>query len=231
MVDKRFAVIGLGQFGLAIARELAGRGAEVLAIDNNEQHIEEIKDDVAFAVQMDATDKKALAAQNIQDMDAVIVAIGDDFEALLLCTVYCLELNSNRVVSRANGEHQRKILEKIGVTDILSPEFEVGKIVAERLLNPSLVSFIQLPDDYEIAEIKTPRNIAGLTIGDLNLRSKYRLSLITLKREFRTKKGDETMVEVHIVGVPDSDTIIMENDTIIVFGTTKDVKRFIEINQ
>jgi len=221
-------VIGLGTFGTSIAKELAGRGAEVLAIDNDESHIEMIKDEVAYAVTMDSTDKKALISQNIQDMDAVVVAIGENFEALLLTTVYCLELNPKKVIARANSRQQRMILEKIGVHEVLSPEVEVGRILAERLLNPSLLSFIQLPDDYEIAEIITPPAIANRTLTDINLRNKYKLNLITLKREFQGPDGE---VEVHIIGVPGSDTVILEKDTIVVFGTTKDIERFIEINQ
>lgn len=226
--ENKFAVIGLGTFGTSIAKELAGRGAEVLAIDNDESHIEMIKDEVAYAVTMDSTDKKALISQNIQDMDAVVVAIGENFEALLLTTVYCLELNPKKVIARANSRQQRMILEKIGVHEVLSPEVEVGRILAERLLNPSLLSFIQLPDDYEIAEIITPPAIANRTLTDINLRNKYKLNLITLKREF---EGPDGNVEVHIIGVPGSDTVILEKDTIVVFGTTKDIERFIEINQ
>lgn len=226
--ENKFAVIGLGTFGTSIARELANRGAEVLAIDNDESHIEMIKDEVAYAVTMDSTDKKALISQNIQDMDAVVVAIGENFEALLLTTVYCLELNPKKVIARANSRQQRMILEKIGVHEVLSPEVEVGRILAERLLNPSLLSFIQLPDDYEIAEIITPPAIANRTLTDINLRNKYKLNLITLKREFAGQDGE---VEVHIIGVPGSDTVILEKDTIVVFGTTKDIERFIEINQ
>ena len=85
MSQYKFAVIGLGQFGNAIARTLALRGAEVLAIDSSEDHIEDIKDEVSYAVCMDATDIKALRSQNVADMDAVVVAIGEDFEALMLC--------------------------------------------------------------------------------------------------------------------------------------------------
>jgi len=227
----KFAVIGLGVFGTSIAKALAADGAEVLAIDNDETHIENIKDDVAYAVTLDSTDKKALAAQNIGEVEAVVVAIGEDFEALLLTTVYCLELGIKRVIARANNAQQRMILHKIGVSEVLSPELEVGRLVAERLLNPSLLSFIQLPDDYEIAEITTPPGIANRTLADINLRNKYKLNLITLKREFETQVNGVTEKEMHVVGVPGSDTVILASDTIIVFGTTKDIERFIDINQ
>ncbi|MBL0912805.1 MAG: TrkA family potassium uptake protein [Bacteroidia bacterium] len=231
MTPGKFAVIGLGVFGTSIAKALAADGAEVMAIDNDETHIENIKDEVAYAVTLDSTDKRALAAQNINEVEAVVVAIGEDFEALLLTTVYCLELGIKRVIARANNAQQRMILHKMGVSEVLSPELEVGRLVAERLLNPSLLSFIQLPDDYEIAEITTPPGIANRTLADINLRNKYKLNLITLKREFETEVNGVKEKEMHIVGVPGSDTVILATDTIIVFGTTRDIERFIDINQ
>jgi trk system potassium uptake protein TrkA len=231
MSQYKFAVIGLGQFGNAIARTLAVRGAEVLAIDSSEEHIEDIKEDVSYAVCMDATDIKLLRSHNVYEMDAVVVAIGEDFEALMLCIVQLLELKVKRIMARANGKHQRMILEKIGVTEILSPENDVGLAVAERLLNPNILTSLLLPDNYEIVEVKTPRSIANRTLGDINLRSKYNLNLITLKRETEVIKDGEVVKECHILGVPNSETILIESDTIIVFGLVRDIERFIEINK
>ncbi len=231
MSQYKFAVIGLGQFGNAIARTLALRGAEVLAIDSSEEHIDDIKDEVSYAVCMDATDIRVLRSQNVQDMDAVVVAIGKDFEALMLCVVQLMELKVKRIMARANGKHQRQILEKIGVSEILSPENDVGLAVAERLLNPNILTSLMLPDNYEIVEIKTPRTMANRSLGDINLRSKYNLNLITLKRETEAIKEGEVIKECHILGVPNSETVLIESDTIIVFGLVKDIERFIEINQ
>lgn len=231
MPENKFAVIGMGRFGMAIAQTLSQRGAEVLAIDNREEHIEDIKDEVAYAVTLDSTELKALKSQNIQNMDAVVVAIGQDFEALLLTTVLLMELNVKRIIARANGKHQRMILEKLGVKEILSPENEVGTAVAERLLNPNIITSLQLPDDFEIVEVKTPKELTNRTIGEVNLRNKYRLNLITLKREFEVNHEGAAETEKHILGVPSSDTILYETDTIIVFGKARDIERFIEINK
>ena len=101
-----------------LVEERSGRQA----IEVFEEAIENIKDDVAYAVALDSTDIKALKSQNVQDVDAVVVCIGDNFEALMLTTVLLMELNVKRVISRANGKQQRLILEKVGVREILSPE-------------------------------------------------------------------------------------------------------------
>lgn len=231
MSKHKFAVIGLGLFGRAIAKTLSERGAEVLAIDINEEKIQEIKDDVAYAVTFDATDIKALRAQNIKDVDAVVVAIGQNFESLLLCTVHLLELKVKRIIARAQGSLQSMILEKLGIKEILSPENEVGIAVAEKLIHPSIVSFLQLPDEYEIVEVKTPKGIANRTLEDIGLRNKYKLNLITFKREVEVERNGETVKEQHIIGVPRSSTVLYETDTIVVFGRSKDIGKFIEINQ
>jgi len=227
----RFAVIGLGQFGSAIARVLAQRGAEVLAIDNREESVNNIREDVAYAVTMEATDIRALKGQNVQEMDAVVVAIGENFDGLLLTTVLLMEMNCKRIIARAMNRHQRMILEKVGVTEILSPEDEVSVAVAEKLINPSVVSSLQLPDEYEIVEVKTPPKISNRTLIDLSLRKKYNLNLITVKREFDVTKNGETVKEIHILGVPRSDTVLFDTDTMLIMGKTRDIERFIEINQ
>lgn len=222
MVEK-FAVIGLGQFGRAICKKLSEKGAEVIAIDIDEDRVDEIKDNVSYAVQLDSTDKGALESQNIGDMDAVIVSIGHNFEAMLLTTVKLLEMGVKRLVARTQGETQRKILEKMGVTEILSPEEEVGLNIAERLMNPSMLMCMPLPDNYEIVEITAPKSVIGRSIKDLGLVAKYRLNLVTL-----IESNDDK--ELHIKGVIEDDEIIQSNHVLVVFGQTKDVERFIDIN-
>lgn len=231
MREQRYAVIGVGDFGKAISKILAEKGAEVLAIDVSESLINEIKDDVATAVSLDATDKKALMSQNIEEFDAVVVAIGENFEALLLCCVQLQEIGVKRILARVNGKQQRMILEKMGITEIISPEYEFGKSVSERLLNPSVVSYLTLPDNYEIAELRAPKGVDNRTIDDIGLRTKYNLNLITVKRGYLVEKKGEEVREEHILGVPTSDTVIYKSDTIVVFGLVSDIEKFIELNK
>ena len=230
MRGTKFSVIGMGKYGKSIAQILSDRGAEVIAIDNREDLVEEVEDFVALAVTMDATDGKALEAQNIHECDAVVVAIGSNFEALLLCCFQLKELGVKRIIARSNDENQKKILLRMGIEEILEPEKEIGVFVAEQLINPNIVSFLQLPDDYEVTEIKPPADIAERSVEDIGLRNKYRLNLITIKRCFEEDKGNSIEVVQHILGVPSADTIIKQTDTLIVFGTSRDIQRFIEIN-
>ena len=228
MSVEKFAVIGMGHFGRAIAGRLSKRGAEVMAIDNNQEVIDRISDDVAYAVCLDATDKKSLLAQDIAEFDAVVIAIGQNFEQRLLCATLLSDLGVKRIICRSLGKSQKIILERLGMKEILSPEDEIAGIVAERLLNPNLVSYLQLPDDHRIAEVKAPRRVVGRTLGDIDLRDRYAISLITIKRE--TLHGADHKQE-HIIGVPDSKTELQESDSLMLFGRTQDIERFIEINQ
>lgn len=231
MAYNKFAVIGVGGYGSNIARRLAERGAQVFAFDLDEEKIEDIKDDVAFAITINSMDFKALSIQKMEEMDAAVVAIGDNFEATVLTSVHLLDLGVKRIIARANGQDQRLILEKIGIKEILMPEDEVAFLVSEKLLTPSVLSFLQLSDEYEIAEIKPPKGTLNRTIADIDFRNKYQLTLITMRREYDVKKKGQYEIEQHVIGVPKSDTVIESRDTLVIFGTTKHVKRFIEINE
>ncbi len=228
---NRFAVIGLGQFGMSIARTLAARGAEVLAIDLLLDKVEFVKDEVAHAIAMDTTDVKALMAQNIQDMDAVVVAIGENFEGLLLTTVLLQDLGVKRIIARAASPQQRMILEKMGVSEILSPEETVGKTVAETLLHPNMKSFLPLGDDYEIVEINTPKRIVNRTVREIGLREKYNLNLITVKRIYEEERSGRVSEVEHIIGVPQGDTVLYDSDVMILLGKEQDVNKFMEVNK
>ncbi len=231
MKGSKFAVFGVGKYGSAIARNLALKGSEVHVFDLSSEKIENIKDEVALAVSLDSTDKKALKAQDLNGFDAAVVAIGENFEGVILTTSNLMDLGVKRIIARATGVNQEKILNKIGVQEILLPEEEVANSVAEKLINPNITAFLQLPDEFEIAEIKAPKKIANCTLASIKLNQKYQLTLITLKRVFEVKKNGELLAEEHIIGVTNSETIVYDTDTLVVFGGLKNIQRFIEINE
>lgn len=231
-MTEKFAVIGLGLIGTGIAKTLAKRGAEVIAIDIDHEKVESIKDIVAHAVSMDSTDQKALIAQNVADTDAVVVAMGHNFEGALMTCAHLQELGVKRILARVSGKHQKTIFNKIGIDETFAPDEEIGKTMAEKLVNPDIQAFLPLPDDYEITEVRTPKRIANRTVAEADLRGKYNLNLVTIKRKYEVKddKGGTTYEE-HIVGVPQVDTELFENDILILLGKVQDVDRFIEINR
>ncbi|MGF1532175.1 MAG: potassium channel family protein [Bernardetiaceae bacterium] len=227
---NRFAVIGLGHFGYAVARNLALRGAEVLAIDCDMERVDLVKDEVAYAVMLDATDIKALNSQGIRNMDAVLVAIGENTEGLLMTTVQLLELKVKRIIARAMSQQQRMILEKLGVREILSPEDEVGKIVAESLINPNMKAFLPLPDDFSIVEIKAPRRIINRPVEKIGFSDNYDLQLIAVKRRYEEYNDGQKAYVQHLIDRPKMDMVIENTDELIVMGKSYDLEKFIQLN-
>jgi len=226
-MKNKFAIIGLGQFGMTIAKTLSKKGAEVIAIDKDINKVEHIKEYVSYAVSLDATDKQALLNQNIEDMDAVIIAIGEDFKSMILCANILTELSIKRIIGRVMGENERLILKKLGISEILSPEDEIGKNITNSLLNPNIVFSLELPDDFLIAEIKSPEKLYGEKLGEIKLREDFGLNLITILRGTIDSNNE---IKHNIFGIPSADTIINKDDILILFGSSTDIKKFVEIN-
>lgn len=220
----------MGRYGAEIARRLASKGAEVYAFDTNADRTELFKDEVAVAVTLDTADKKALQAQRIGEMDAVIVAIGENFEATVLTVMNLIDLGIRRIIVRASGDNQKRILKALGIQEILAPEEEFATLVAEQLINPNITAFLELPDNYEVAEVKAPAGVVNRSVEELDLVKRYNLTLITVKRCYEEEVDGEAAMTEHILGVPKPETVLYESDTLVVFGTLGNVKRFIEVN-
>ncbi len=221
---QKVAVIGLGQFGRAIAKHLMAKGAEVLGIDNVQEMVDIMSEEVTLCVCCDPTDKKALEHLNITEFDAVVVSIGANFEKRILCTALLQDLKVKRIIARAQGKDQRLILEKLGIKEILSPENEVGRLLAERLTHPHIDSYTIMKDDYEIAELNLPEQFLGKQLADTNLKEWHNLLLVSIKRMETDKKTGRTTDK--IIGIPNGLTTFLENDKLIVFGTEKNIEKF-----
>ncbi len=219
-MHRRCLVIGLGSFGRAVALHLVRGGAEVIVLDKNREKIEAFKDEVATAIVADATDERALRNEQLQDVHVAVVAIGETFEELLLCTVHLLNMGIPRVITRAFTPTQRLILEKLGVHEIVSPEEEAGQRLAERILHPTFRTYIPLPGNYEIVEVPAPSFFVGRTLRDLDLLNRYRLTLVTIKRIVNR--------EPVIIGCVRPHEKIQKDDALIVMGHQKDIQRFLE---
>ncbi len=214
---KKIAIIGLGTFGKNLALDLAESDAEVLAVDLSEEKINELNHPNITAVKFDSTDVRELERFGIKDMDAVVVTIGENFEALLLTCMLLKELGAKRIIARASEPIHKKILKSIGIKeeDIISPEEDVAKRLSKLLLSDGFIEFFEIEKDYEIAWIKAPKNFIGKTLRELDLRKNYNILLVTL---IKNKK---------VVGVPDPDLKIEKDDELLIFGKDKDIKKII----
>jgi trk system potassium uptake protein len=179
---RSFAVIGLGRFGSRLATNLAAAGAEVIAIDRDLNIIEDIKDRVGFAVAIDVTDEQALRAHGVHKVDAAIVGIGSNFEATILCTVILKHLEVPTVIARATNAVRARVLTRVGADAVVNPEDESADRWSQRLVNPHFLNQIEFHEGYSIVEVQTPTKWAGKTLAELDLRAKYGLHVVAIKR-------------------------------------------------
>lgn len=226
---KRFAVIGLGYFGERLALELTERGAEVIVIDNTMSKIEDFKNKVAYAIRLDSTDENALRNQGLEDLDAVIVAIGENFESALLTCVHLLRFKCKRVVVKSTSPLHTEIFRNVGVHMIVSPEEIVAERVAMRMFSDSVLDLIPLTDEYGILQVEAPRRFLGKTLRELDLRNRFNVNLITIKRVkvSTDDRGNEERDE-SVVGVPTAETVIEPNDVLVLMGRERDIHRMID---
>ncbi|WP_418792184.1 potassium channel family protein [Phosphitispora sp. TUW77] len=210
---KQFAVIGLGRFGTGVAKTLNTMGYEVLAIDDDEDKIQEIINHVTHAIQVDAKDEHALKALGIRNFDVVIVAIGHDMQASILVTVLLKELGVKCVVAKAQTELHGKVLEKVGADKVVYPERDMGARLAHSLVSSNVLDHIELSPNHSILEVVTPDIFVGKTLKESALRAQYNITVMAIKR------GKEIIVS------PSPDDPIEENDILVAIGDNEDLRR------
>lgn len=213
-MKKEFAVIGLGRFGGSICRELTTLGMSVLAIDKNEDLVNEYSDIVTHAVVGDTTDESVLKSLGIRNFDHVIVAIGDDIQSSILTTLILKEIGVRRVTSKALNDHHGKVLRKIGADQVVHPERDMGKRLAHNLVSSSVLDYLELSNKHSLVEISANRSIAGHAIIDMDIRARYGVNIVAIKRR------DDIIVS------PPATEIINDGDILIVIGANTDINRF-----
>ena len=180
-MKKTYAVIGLGRFGTAVAERLYALGNEVLVIDDDAERVQRMESRVTYAVVADARDEAVLRSLGMRNYDCAIVAIGTDLAASIVITMNLKELGVPQVVCKAEGDMQKRALEKIGADKVLIPEREAGVKLAQAVTSSSILDFIELSDQYGIAELTLPEAWVGKTIRELNIRAKYGVNLIAVR--------------------------------------------------
>jgi trk system potassium uptake protein len=228
-LNKKYAVIGLGYFGAHLAKELTNMGAEVLAIDDDMRKLEEIKELVTHTIKADSTEKSAMKNLGLNEYDAVILCMGDNFEANLLSIAVLQELEVNRIIVRATTPVHEKILIHLGIKEIILPAIEAADRLAHSLFMKKVVESFSLSSDYSIIESPTPKNFIGKNLIELNLPQNFGISLITIKR-METKHGvlgiGKKSID-NIIGIPSGDTVIEPNDMLVLFGTQERLNKIV----
>lgn len=212
MKTKTFAVIGLGSFGRSIADQLLELHADVLLIDRDEKRINDFIDRAKNAVICDSTDEKALIDAGIKSVDHALVCIGADIQASILTSLILKDLNIKMITVKAQNEYHKKVLERLGVDEVLRPETEMGRRLAKRVIRDSIIEIFELTEDYSYAEVLLPTNFAGKSIMDLNVRQTYKVNIVAIRR------GGEILI-------PDPLDNFQQGDQLLVVGSNKSISK------
>lgn len=189
MSKKSYAVIGLGRFGSAVAREMSRAGAEVLAVDENEERVHEIAADVTCAVKADVCDVESIGALGLSNMDGVVVAITENLDASIMATILAKEAGVSYVLAKAKDAVHARILEKVGADKVIIPEKESGVRMARSMMSGKFLDFIELSDRVRMIEIPVKDEWIGKTLIELNLRKSKKINVIAVRNE-----ADEVIV-------------------------------------
>jgi len=222
---RRFAVIGLGRFGKKLAISLSMSGAEVIAIDRNREEIEMIADQVTHAVRLDSTDEDALKAQGVDKCDVAVVGIGQGsgrgFEAAVLTVVNLRQIGVKNIYARAEDLIAGQVFAKVGATEVIYPEIESAQRWAYKLIVPQIEEKIDIAPGCSLARVEAPPSFDGKTIMELQLRQKYNLNVVLIKRADHGR-ADKDRQEA-IVTVPSAETVVYKDDTLMVAGSEADL--------
>jgi trk system potassium uptake protein TrkA len=205
------AVIGLGRFGASVALTLVRQGFSVMGVDSDPKITQGLADELTQALVFDAADENALRAVDIASFDTVIVAIGSDFEANLMATVALKAVGVKRIICKALTERQQTILLRVGADKVVLPESEAGQRLALELANPNLLDRISLGHEHAVVELSVPDTAAGTTLQKAELRSRYGVTVVAIKR------GELVTV------APPADYVLAKGDLLVVIGTNENV--------
>lgn len=213
MKTKQYLVLGLGRFGMSVARTLCELGQEVLAVDAHEELVGAIAPHVTQAVQLDATDEEALRSLDVQSFDAAIVSIGQNTRDSILVCVLLKELGVPWLVAKATDELHAKVLRKIGVDRVVFPERDMGARLARSIVSPNVLELMELSDDHQIIEVRVPAKWVGSSLIGLNVRRRYGVNILAIQR------GARFLVS------PAPDLLFEQGDILLVMGRKDDIER------
>lgn len=226
----KFLIIGAGQFGRILALDLAKRGYEVTVLDRLESLIAEIQDDVTRALIGDATDRRVLEGLDLKDDDMrVILAVGEAFERSILIAASLTEMGVKHIYARYVTELQGKILEKIGVKNLFRVERVAAEQMASILIHEGLIQLHKIDAQHDLGFVKIPEPWVGKRLCDVELRSKFHLNLVTVRRGAQEEASDEDVLDTStrpVIGTPEPTMEFQKGDVLVLFGTEEDLKRF-----
>jgi trk system potassium uptake protein TrkA len=224
--QKVFAVLGLGVFGRQICETLVERGGSVIAVDQDPELIEQVKETVTQAVLIDATDQESLSEVALEDVDVAVVAIGDNVEASILSTALLKSTGVTQVVARATSTLHAQVLKQVGADEVINLETDAGSRLANRLIAPDVLESVALSREISVAEMYVPKAIVGGTLAELDLRGRYGLMVLSIKRVERDVDELGNPVKTEEILFPGPNDELLETDLIHVIGKNESIDEF-----
>jgi len=225
----KYIIIGLGNFGASLAQKLTALGNEVIGIDTSMTRVDALKEKISHTICMDSTDEYTVSGLPLRDTDIVIVAIGEDQGANVMTTALLKNFQVKRLISRAINPLHEKVLQAIGVDEIVHPEEETAERWAKKIVLRGLVDSFELSEDYSIVEVKVPARYAGMTVAEAKLREKYNLLVLTTIKNAQEKSSvGRSRNVLKVQGVASPNLVLELNDILVVYGSNHDIQDFIK---
>lgn len=190
MRKKSFAIIGLGKFGMSVARTLAQAGCEVLVVDNDNESVQEISSVVTYALCADVTEAGVMESIGLSNVEVAIIGISESMEASIIATIFAKEAGVPYVLAKATNKLHGQILKKVGADEVTYPEKDTGVRVAKNFLSGNFKDYFELSEEVGLVELQIPKVWEGKTLIELNLRGKYGVNVVAIKR------GDKVTIEI-----------------------------------
>jgi trk/ktr system potassium uptake protein len=228
-LNKNYLVIGLGGFGRRLSEVLEEKGASVIAVDSDENLIERVKNSVTQAVHLDSTDEERLKGLDLEDVNAAIVAIGDNLEASILTTAILKRLGLPYIIARALNDLHHQVLRQVGADEVINIEVDEGSRMATRLIAPDVLDRIPVSNEISVAEVRTPSEFVGKALTELDLRKKLSINIIAIRRaryaidEVGNPAKDERLL------FPEGNEVLEEQDILLIVGRNENISTFTEL--
>ena len=224
----KYIIVGLGSFGSSLAIKLTEKGNEVIGIDTNMGRVDMYRERISHCICMDATDEHTVSGLPLKDTDLVVVAIGENKGANIMATALFKNLQVKRLISRAIDSLHEKVLHAIGIDEIVHPEEESAERWAKKLCLKGVLNSFELNDDFSIVEAVLPPEFDGKTIREINIRENYNLLVLTTisNKEVKSIVG-KTRNITKVKGVANPDNTLYLDDILVIYGSNKDIKRFL----
>ncbi len=213
-MKKEFVVIGLGRFGGSIVRELIELGADVMAIDISHSRVDEYTQIATQAVVADTTDESVLKSLGIRNFEHVVVAIGENIQASILTTLMLKEIGVQKITVKAQNDSHEKVLRKIGADQVVHPERDMAMRIANNMVSNNILDYLELSEEYSIAEIQANEKIAGFTLIDLDIRAKFGVNIVAIKRSNQILVSPQAIEKIRL------------DDILIIIGSDDDIHKF-----